>query len=213
MARSRLRLIRQRTTRRQMMFVTPRPGIVRGEKARRAVTTVELANVSSTRQDIVVRIVGIGAETISGAQFGPAKQGWHAVKIDDKQLEEARQKAFERIEKMDKLTLAVLRSHLGAEQCLNDDVMTNGVKHRWFRKKTFRDKMQKGKLVAKDEGKDPHWDVLDVANQLRDTIAHSLSKIEAKMATLKEKYLGLLTEKQAAGLKGQPDDFIAMSAC
>jgi hypothetical protein len=34
------------------------------------------------------------------------------VKIDDKQLEEARQKAFERIERMDKLTLAILRSHL-----------------------------------------------------------------------------------------------------
>jgi hypothetical protein len=137
------------------------------------------------------------------------------VKIDDKQLEEARQKAFERIEKMDKLTLAVLRSHLGAEQCLNDYLTANGVKRRWFGKKTFWDKMQKGKLVAKDEGKDPLWDVLDAANQLRNTIAHSLSidKIEAKMATLKNKYLGLLTEKQVAGLKGQPDDFIAMSAC
>jgi hypothetical protein len=137
------------------------------------------------------------------------------VKIDDKQLEEARQKAFERIERMDKLTLAILRSHLGAEQCLNDYLTANGVKRRWFRKKTFWDKMQKGKLVAKDEGKDPLWDVLDAANQLRNTIAHSLSidKIEAKMATLKDKYLGLLTEKQAAGLKGQSDDFIAMSAC
>jgi hypothetical protein len=53
------------------------------------------------------------------------------------------------------------------------------------------------------------------ANQLRNTIAHSLSmdKIEAKMATLKEKYLGVLTEKQAAGIRDQPDEFIAMSAC
>jgi hypothetical protein len=30
---------------------------------------------------------------------------------------------------------------------------------------------------------------------------------------LKVEYLRLLTEKQAAGLKGQPDNFIAMSAC
>ena len=98
---------------------------------------------------------------------------------------------------------------------MNDYLTANGVKRRWFRKKTFWDKMQKGKLVAKDEGKDLLWDVLDAANQLRNTIAHSLSidKIEAKMATLKDKYLGLLTEKQAAGLKGQSDDFIAMSAC
>jgi hypothetical protein len=65
----RLRLIRQQTTRRQMMFVTSRPGIVGSKKARRAVTIMELANISGTCQDIVVRIIRISAETISSAQF------------------------------------------------------------------------------------------------------------------------------------------------
>jgi hypothetical protein len=52
-------------------------------------------------------------------------------------------------------------------------------------------------------------------NQLRKPIAHTLSmdKIDEKMAQLKENYLASLTEKQAAGLKDQPDDFIAQSAC
>ena len=71
----RLRLIRQRSTCSQMTFVTPRPGIIGSEKARHAVTIMELANVSGTGLNIVVRIVRIGAETISSAQFCPGP--WH----------------------------------------------------------------------------------------------------------------------------------------
>jgi hypothetical protein len=116
---------------------------------------------------------------------------------------------------MDKLTLATLRSHLLAEQCMNDYIIASGVKRKWLRKKTFWDKMQKCKLLTKEEGNDPLWDVLDAANQLRNTIAHTLSmdEIADKMARLKEKYLASLTKKQAAGLEDQPDDFVAQSAC
>jgi len=62
-----LRLIRQRTARRKMTFVTPGPGIVGGEKARRAVTIIELVNVGSSGQYAVTRIVEINAETIASA--------------------------------------------------------------------------------------------------------------------------------------------------
>ena len=37
--------------------------------------------------------------------------------------------------------------------------------------------------------------------------------IAEKMKQLKERYFAFLTEEQAAGLFGQPDDYIAMSAC
>jgi hypothetical protein len=50
-----------------MMFVTPRPGIVGSEKVRRAVTIMELANASGKGQDIVVRIIEVGAETVASA--------------------------------------------------------------------------------------------------------------------------------------------------
>jgi hypothetical protein len=75
--------------------------------------------------------------------------------------------------------------------------------------------MAKCKLLAKGESDAALWDVLDAANQLRNTIAHSLSveKIAEKMKQLKERYFAFLTEEQAAGLFGQPDDYIAMSAC
>jgi hypothetical protein len=139
----------------------------------------------------------------------------NAVKTDDPRLEMAQKEMFDRIEKMDKLTIAILRSHLLAEQCMNDYIVANGVKRKWLGKKTFWDKMQKCKVFAKEESKDALWDVLDAANQLRNTIAHTLSmdKIADKMAHLRKKYLASLTEKQAAGLKDQPDDFIAQSAC
>jgi hypothetical protein len=137
------------------------------------------------------------------------------VKTDDPRLEKAQKEMFERIDKMDKLTLALLRSHLLAEQCMNDYIVASGVKRKWLHKKTFWDKMQKCKLLAKEEDKDPLWGVLDAANQLRNTIAHTLSmdKITDKMAQLKEKYLASLTDKQVAGLKDQPDDFLVQSAC
>jgi hypothetical protein len=50
-----------------MTFVTPGPGIVGGEKARRAVTIIELVNVGSSGQYAVTRIVEINAETIASA--------------------------------------------------------------------------------------------------------------------------------------------------
>ena len=137
------------------------------------------------------------------------------MKTDDPRLEKAQKEMLERFDKMDKLTLAALRSHLLAEQCMNDYIVASGVKRKWLSKKTFWDKMRKCKMLAKEEGKDPLWDVLQAANQLRNTIAHTLSmdRIDEKMAQLKENYLASLTEKQAAGLKEQPDDFIAQSAC
>jgi hypothetical protein len=138
-----------------------------------------------------------------------------AVKTDDPLLEKAQKAMFERIQKMDKLTLSTLRAHLLAEQCMNDYIISNGVKHKWFRKKTFSEKIRKCRLLAKEEGTDKLWDVLEAANQLRNTIAHTLSmnKIVDKMEQLKNKSLASLTETQAEGLKDQPDEFIAQSAC
>jgi hypothetical protein len=137
------------------------------------------------------------------------------VKTDDPRLEKARKEMLERIEKMDKLTLATLRSHLLAEQCMNDYILANGIKRKRLRKKTFWDKIQKCRVLAKEESKDDLWDVLDAANQLRNTIAHTLSmdEIEGKMARLRGKFLASLTEKQAAGLKDEPDASVAESAC
>jgi hypothetical protein len=40
-----------------------------------------------------------------------------------------------------------------------------------------------------------------------------MDKIAEKMAQLKDKYLASLTEIQATGLKNQPDDVVAQSAC
>jgi hypothetical protein len=70
-------------------------------------------------------------------------------------------------------------------------------------------------VLAKGEDKDPLWDVLGAANNLRNTIAHTLEivKIKEKMAILKDKYFACLTQRQIDGLKDRPDDYIAMSAC
>ena len=137
------------------------------------------------------------------------------MKTDDPRLEKARKEMLGRNDRMDKLTLATLRSHLLAEQSMNDYIVARGVKRKWLLKKAFWQKMQKCKLLSREERNNPLWDVLEAANQLRNAIAHTLSieKISEKMAHLKEKYLASLTKEQAAGLKDQADDYLAQSAC
>jgi hypothetical protein len=138
-----------------------------------------------------------------------------AVKTDDPRLEKSRNEMIERIEKMSALTLAVLRSHLLAEQCMGDYIIASGTKPKWLRKANFFDKMNRWKTLAKEEGDDGLWGVLNDANQLRNTIAHSLSseKIAERMKKLKERYLACLTKEQADGLADQPDDYVAQLAC
>jgi hypothetical protein len=89
------------------------------------------------------------------------KAGEEDVKTDDEQLEKRRQEMFDRAQKMDALTLSVLRTHLLAEQCMGDYILASDVKPKWLRKKTFWDKMQKCKQLAKDEGDAELWGVLD----------------------------------------------------
>ena len=87
------------------------------------------------------------------------------MKSDEPALDKRRQELFDRAQKMDVLILSVLKTHLLTEQCMNDYMTAGGLKKRWIRKR-FSDKMKKCKLLAKDEGKDPLWDVLDAANDL-----------------------------------------------
>ena len=54
--------VRKRSACRQMVFIPTGSGVVGGEKARRSVAIVQLSEKGRTRQNIVVRIVGIGAE-------------------------------------------------------------------------------------------------------------------------------------------------------
>jgi hypothetical protein len=137
------------------------------------------------------------------------------MKSDDPRLEKTRQEMFDRVEKMNALTLAVLRSHLLAEQCMSEYIVASGKKPKWVQKQKFSTKMERCKRLAKDESGDELWGVLNAANQLRNTIAHSLSSeaIAEKMRQLKDRYLACLTAKQAAGLADQSDDYIAQSAC
>ena len=137
------------------------------------------------------------------------------MRTDDPRLEKSRKEMIERVERMNALTLAVLRSHLLAEQCMGHYIVTSGKKPKWVQKQKFSTKMERCKKLAKGDGDDELWGVLNAANQLRNTIAHTLSseKIAEKMQLLKERYLACLTAEQAAGLADQPDDYIAQSAC
>jgi hypothetical protein len=105
------------------------------------------------------------------------------MKTDDPGLEKRRQEMFERAEKLDALTLAVLRSHLLAEQCMGEYIVASGKKPKWVQREKFSTKMELSKKLAKAEGDGELWGVLSAANQLRNTIAHDLSsdKIAEKM--------------------------------
>lgn len=135
------------------------------------------------------------------------------MKADDPRLEKSRKEMFERVERMNALTLAVLHSHLLTEQCMGDYLIATGKKPKWVRKQTFKNKMERCKKLAKNERGSEWWGVLGAANQLRNTIAHTLSsdRIAEKMKLLKEQYFACMTAEQTAGLADQPDDYIAQA--
>jgi hypothetical protein len=137
------------------------------------------------------------------------------MRADDPRLEKSLQEMFERRKKMTALNIEVLSTHLLAEQSMDNYLIACGKKPKWVHKQKFFQKMQQCKTFAKDEADGGLWGVLDAANQLRNTIAHTLSadKIAEKMKQLKDRYLACLTAEQAAGLANQPDDYIAQSAC
>jgi uncharacterized protein YutE (UPF0331/DUF86 family) len=56
--------------------------------------------------------------------------GEEEVKPDDEQLEKRRQEMFDRAQKLDALTLSILRSHLLAEQCMCDYILASDVKRK-----------------------------------------------------------------------------------
>ena len=62
---------KQRATSREMIFVAPRPGIVGSQKARRTVAIQQLAEIGSTGQYVVVRVIWIVGEALAGTQSSP----------------------------------------------------------------------------------------------------------------------------------------------
>jgi hypothetical protein len=143
------------------------------------------------------------------------RQGGLNVNLDDPEIRARIEAIRERNKNMSALTLSILRIHLEAEQVMNDYVKANGVSNRKLQKMEFSEKMAKCKQFAKGEEDEPWWDILNSANSLRNTIAHSLNmdKIDRRMADLKTKYLATMTPENAAHMQGQPDDYVAMSAC
>jgi hypothetical protein len=150
---------------------------------------------------------------VSRANYGTTGRE-EQMKSDDPELEKRRQEMIERAQNMDALILSVLKTHLLTEKSMEDYILASGFKKRWLNKR-FSEKLAKCRVLAQGEDKDPLWDVLVAANDLRNKIAHTLeiAEIKKKMAILKEKYFAGLTQRQVDGLKDQPDDFIALSAC
>ena len=68
------RFVRKRSACRQMVLIPTRSGIVGGKKAGRSVAIVQLSKKGRTRQNIVVRIVGIGAEAVTSAKARPCRR-------------------------------------------------------------------------------------------------------------------------------------------
>ena len=65
------RLRRKRPAGRQMILIARWTGIVGGQKSGCTIAVVQLAQICSTGQDVVVRIIGIGAETVADTQMRP----------------------------------------------------------------------------------------------------------------------------------------------
>jgi hypothetical protein len=122
------------------------------------------------------------------------------MRADDPRLEESRKKLFERVERVNDLILAVLKNHLVVEQFMNEFLEASVKKHNDL---SFSDKATLCQELNPPEIDPPIWNVLTVANQLRNKIAHTLdqTEIQAKVDELRAAYLAALTPTQAKAAK------------
>jgi hypothetical protein len=123
----------------------------------------------------------------------------------------------ERVNKFNALMLAVLKGHLIIEQAMDELLRASFFHPDHVREDrfSFAQKARMCRSMSLVENKDGLWTVLSAVNKLRNQIAHSLDadEIQKKMDKLRKVFLSTLTAKQAASLEGQPDDFVAQSAC
>jgi hypothetical protein len=133
------------------------------------------------------------------------------MKSDDPRLLEARKSAEERVNRMDDLTLYVIKGQWAIEQAVTQFLLdTGGGDLRGFCKR--------GKRCA-DTLKDPEgkqaMQVMWAAYSLRNELAHSRSEeqINAKMVKLRNEYMQYLSPEQAEGLKDVSDEIVAYQAC
>jgi hypothetical protein len=133
------------------------------------------------------------------------------MKSDDPRLEQSLKDLFERIKKMDELTLVVLKNHVGLEQFLSEFLEASGKQPDDL---TFFDKVQESEGLNPTEVDAPIWKVMYAANELRNKIAHTFdqTKIKAKMEALRSAYLAALTSTQAESAKNLDDAKIAAGA-
>jgi hypothetical protein len=68
----RLRFRRKRSPCCQMLLIPLRTRVVSGEKSGRSETVVHFTEVSCTCHDVIVRIKGINAQSVTDAQFNPS---------------------------------------------------------------------------------------------------------------------------------------------
>jgi hypothetical protein len=138
------------------------------------------------------------------------------MKLDDARLEQSHREAQERIRSFNTLTLAVIRSHLLIEQTM-DNFLAAALFHPEYVCKTFGfdQKVKLCRSMCFNENGDQIWKIAKAANELRNTIAHSLDQhqITGKMKKLREVYLAVLTPEQAREAEKLHDHQIAEAAC
>src|SRR4029077_10939301 len=67
----------KRSTRREMLFIPRRTGVIRCKEACRTETIVHVFEVRRARDDTVVSVKWVDAETIANAEFDPG--AWHEL--------------------------------------------------------------------------------------------------------------------------------------
>ncbi len=142
------------------------------------------------------------------------------MRADDPRLEASRKIMEERVKGFNALMLNVIQGHIIIEQALDTFLASSFSNPKQsgdgrYARFTHSQKIQICRAASFSYVDDELWKVIWAVNGLRNKIAHGADadEIAKKMAALRKEYFAILTEKQVADLKAQPDDYIALSAC
>lgn len=134
--------------------------------------------------------------------------------IDDPRLEAKRKEIEERIEKLDSLTLAVIKAHHVLEDLIDEFLGLSFSYYKSVGRLMYANKIRQCRAMSFNESTNRCWHILGCLNGLRNALAHDRDGegVEEQMRTFKSAYLDSLTEQQRKGMDEQPDETIVVSA-
>jgi hypothetical protein len=133
------------------------------------------------------------------------------METDDPRLVEQLKKLDDQLAAFDQRMLTVLKTHLAAEQCMNELLKA---KSKPWKDRKFAGKLDLCEQIKHEDLPAKMWEVLRRGNKLRNAVAHADSEgaINQRMTDLRKALIDWVAVSQKDGIKTMTDEQMVTTA-